>query len=94
VGDQIKKKEIGGTDGTYGDRKGTYRVSVGRPDGKRLLGRPRHRWEDTTKMNLQGVGWRGMDWIPLAQGRDSLRALVNVVMSFWVPQNAGNLLTS
>jgi len=65
----------------------------GRPDGKRPLGRPRRRWEDNIKMDLQKVGWKGKDWIDLAQDSDRWRALVNVVMNLRVPQNAGNFLT-
>ena len=56
-----------------------------RPDGNRPLGRPRHRWEDNIKMGLREVGWVGIEWIDLAQDRDSWRALVNAVMNFWVP---------
>ena len=52
-----------------GDGRGVYRV-VGRHKGKRPLGRPRHRWEYNIKMDLQKVGWRGMDWIVVAQDRD------------------------
>jgi hypothetical protein len=52
-----------------GDRKGAYRVLVGRPEGKRPLGRPRRRWEDNIKINLQEVGWGGMDWIDLAENK-------------------------
>ena len=54
---------------------------MGKPEGKRLLGRPRCRWEDNVKMVLQEVGCGGMDWIELAQGRDSWWALVNAVMN-------------
>jgi hypothetical protein len=68
-----------------GERRGVYRVSVGKREGKRPLGRPRHRWEDNIKMDLQEVGCRGMDWIELAQDRDRWWVLVNVVMSLWVP---------
>jgi len=57
---------------------------LGKPEGKRQLGRPRHRWEDNIKMDLQEVGW-GMDWIELAQDRDRWRALVNAVMNLRVP---------
>jgi len=53
--------------------------------GKKLLGRPRRRWEDNIKMDLQEVGCRGMDWIEIAQGRDRWRVLINVVISFRVP---------
>ena len=68
-----------------GDRRGAYRVLVGRPDGKGPLGRPRHRWEDNIKMDFQEVGWEDVDWIALAQVRDSLPALVNTVMNLRVP---------
>ena len=58
---------------------------MGEPEGKRLLGRPRRRWEDNIKMDFQEVGWAGMDWIDLAQDRDRWRAVVNVVMNLRVP---------
>jgi hypothetical protein len=58
---------------------------VGKPEGKRPIGRPRHRWEDNIKMNLQEVGCWVMDWIKLAEDRDGWRALVNVVMNLRVP---------
>ena len=56
-----------------------------KPEGKRQHGRPRRRWEDNIKMNLQEVGCGGMDWIELARDRDRWRALVNVAMNLWVP---------
>ena len=68
-----------------GDRKGVYRVLVGKPEGKRPLGRPRRRWEDNIKMDLQKVGCEAIDWIELAQDRDRWRALVNAVMNLQVP---------
>ena len=68
-----------------GEGKGVYKVLVGKPEGKRPLGRPRRRWEDNIKMDLQEVGCRDMDWIELAQGRDRLGALVNAVMNLRVP---------
>jgi len=58
---------------------------VGKPEGRRPLGRPRSKWEDNIKMNLQEVGRGGMDWIELAQGRDRWRALVSAVMNLRVP---------
>jgi hypothetical protein len=58
---------------------------VGRPEGRRSLGRPRLRWEDNIKIDLQNVGWGGMDWIVMAQDRDRWRALVNAVMNLRVP---------
>jgi hypothetical protein len=61
-----------------------YRSLVGRQEGRRPLGKPRRRWEDNIKMDLQEVGW-GMDWIELAQDRDRWRALVNAVMNPRVP---------
>ena len=67
-----------------GKRKGVYRVLVGKPEGKRLLGRPRYRWEDNIKMDLQEVGCGGMGWIKLAQDKDRWPALVNMV-NFRVP---------
>jgi hypothetical protein len=67
-----------------GKKRGAYRILMGRPEGRRPLGRPKRRWEDTIKMALQEVGW-GMDWIELAQDRDRWRALVNAVMNLRIP---------
>ena len=67
------------------ERKGLYSVLVGKPEGKRPLGRPRLRWEDSIKIDFQEVGYGGKDWIELAQNRDRWRALVNAVMNLGVP---------
>ena len=75
-------------------RRGVYRVLVGKPDGKRPLGRPRRRGEHNIKMGLQEVRCGGMDWIDLAQDRDKWRTLVTAIMNLRVPLNAGNFLTS
>jgi hypothetical protein len=66
-----------------GEERGVYRVFVGKPEGKRPLGRPRRRW-DNTKVDLQEVGRGRMDWIGLAQDRDRLREIVNAVMNLLV----------
>jgi len=68
-----------------GERRDVYRVLVGKPERKRALERPRHRWKDNIKMDLEEVGCGGMDWIELAQERDRWRALVNAVMNLRVP---------
>jgi hypothetical protein len=68
-----------------GDRRGAYRALVGKPEGRRPLGRPRRRWEDNIEMGLREVGWGGIDWIDLAQYRDRWQALVNMAMNLWVP---------
>jgi hypothetical protein len=68
-----------------GKRRGAYKALMGKPEGMRPLGRPRHRWEDNIKMDLRDVGWDGMDWINLVQDRDKWRALVNAVMNLRVP---------
>ena len=68
-----------------GVRRGACMVLVGKPEGKRQLGRPRCRWKDNIKMDLQAIGYGGMDWIELAQDRDKWRALVNALMNLRVP---------
>jgi hypothetical protein len=67
-----------------GERKGISRFLMGKPGGKRPLGRPRNRWENNTKMDFQEVGCGGMEWIELVQDRDSWWALVNSVMNLQV----------
>ena len=80
--------------GAYGWGDGVYRVLVGKPEGKRPLGRPRRRWVGNIRKDLQVVGCAYMDWIGLAQDRDGWRRLVIAVMILRVPWNAGNFLTS
>jgi hypothetical protein len=68
-----------------GEGRGVHGVLVGRPDGKRSLGRPRRRWDDNIKMDLQEVGGGCGNWMELAQDRDRWRAFVSAVMNFRVP---------
>jgi hypothetical protein len=68
-----------------GEDRGVHRVLVGKPKGKRPLGRPRRRWEDNIKMDLQEIGRGGGEWMELAQDRDRWRALVGTLRNFRVP---------
>jgi len=68
-----------------GEDRAAYRLLVGKPEGERSLGRPRHRWVDNIRMDLQEVGCGYMDWIGLAQYRDRWWTLVSAVMNLWVP---------
>jgi hypothetical protein len=76
---------MGGACSTYGERRGACKVLVGKPEGKTPLGRPKFRWEDNFKMELREVGWRGMNWIDLAQDRVRWLTLVNAIISPRVP---------
>jgi hypothetical protein len=67
------------------ERIGAYTMLVGRPEWRKPFGRPRQRWKDNIKIDLQEVGFGGMDWIELTQDRDRRRALVNAVMKFQIP---------
>jgi len=71
--------------GHMGEGRSMHRVLVGKLEGMRPLGRPRHRWGDNIKMDLQEVGCGGIDWIELAQDRDRWWAFVNLVINLWVP---------
>jgi len=76
-----------------GERRGVYRILVGKSEGKRPLRRHRQRWEDNNKIDLQEVGYGDMDWIHLAHDRDRWRTLVNGVMNLRVPKTADNFMT-
>ena len=76
--------EVGGACSTYGENRVVYIVLVRTSEGKNPLGRPRHKWEDNIKMDLQEVGCEGMDWISVAQDRDELQALLNVKVIYSV----------
>jgi len=76
---------VGGACSAYGGEERRIQGSVGKPEGKRPLGRPRHRWENNIKMDHQEVRCGDMDWIELAQNRDRERSLVNAVMNLRIP---------
>jgi hypothetical protein len=76
---------MGGSCSTNGEKRNAYRLLVGKPEGKRPLGRPRCRWVDNIRMDLGAVGWGDVDWIDLAQDRNRWRALVNSVLNLQVP---------
>jgi hypothetical protein len=76
---------VSGTCGAHGEGRGVYRVLVGRSEGKRPLGRPRHMWENNIKMDLREIWIDGANWIRLAHDRVQWRAFVNTVMNLRVP---------
>ena len=84
-GDKIEKNEMGGGCGRCGGRERCLQGFGGKPEGKKPLGKPRLRWENNIKMDLQEVGRGDGDWMELAQDRDKWRALVSTVMNFGVP---------
>jgi hypothetical protein len=67
------------------EKRNAYRTLVGKPEGRKLLGRPRRRWVDNIKIDLREIGWDGVDWVDLAQDRNQWRALVKTVMNLRVP---------
>jgi hypothetical protein len=82
---KAKKMRWAGHVARMGEVRGAYNILVRRPEGRRPLGRPRHRWDDNIKMDLWEIGFGDVDWIDLAQDRDRWRALVNTVMNLRVP---------
>jgi hypothetical protein len=76
------------------EKRNAYRILVGKPEGRRPLGRPRRRWMANIKTDLREIGWGGMVWIDLAQDRNQSRALVSTVMNLRLPQNTGKFLSS
>jgi hypothetical protein len=82
---RMMKDEMGRACSTNGENRNAYRILLGRPEGKRPLGRSKCTWVDNIKMGHREIEWDGMDWIYLAQNRDQRRALVNTVMYLLVP---------
>jgi hypothetical protein len=82
---QVEEDEMGVACSTNGEKRNAYRLLVGKPEGKRPLGRPRRTWVDNIKMDLLEIGWGGVDWIGLAQDRNKWRALVNAVINLRFP---------
>jgi hypothetical protein len=82
-GNQIKDDKIGMPCSTNG--RNAYKILVGNREGRRPVRRPRHGWEDNVRIDHKEIEWEGLDWMHLAQDRDQWQALVNTVMSLWVP---------
>jgi hypothetical protein len=80
-----RRMRLAGHVARMGEKRNAYRLLVGKPVGKRPLGRPRRRWVDNIIMDLGEVGWGDVDWIGLAQDRNRWRALVNLVLNLRVP---------
>jgi hypothetical protein len=76
---------MGGPCSTKGEKRNAYRLLMGKPEGKRPLGRPRRRWVNNIRMDLGEAGWGGVDWIVLAKDRNRWRAPVNSVLNLRVP---------
>jgi hypothetical protein len=82
---KLRRMRRAGHVARMGEKRNAYRILVGKPEGKRPLGRPRRRWVESIKMDLKEIGWDGMDWIVQVQDRDQWRALMNTVMNRRVP---------
>jgi hypothetical protein len=82
---KARRMRLGGHVAHMGEVRGAYNILVGKPEGRKPLGRPRRRWKDNIEMDLRKIGFGDVDWIYLAQDRDRWRALVNTVMSLRVP---------
>jgi hypothetical protein len=81
-----RRMRLAGHVAQMGEKRSVYRLLVGKPEGKRPLGRPKHRWVDNNRMDLGEVGWGDVDWIGLAQDKNSWRApLVNSLLNLRVP---------
>jgi hypothetical protein len=76
-----------------GDMRNAYKIFVGKPEGKRPLGRPRRRWEDKIRMDLKEIGWKGVDWLHLAQDRDQGQDLLSTVLNLRIPLKGRTFLT-
>jgi hypothetical protein len=85
---------MGGHVACMGDMRNAYEILVGKPEEKRPLGRPRHRWEDNIRKDLKDIRWENVDWMHLAQDRDQWQALVKIVMNLCVPLRTENSLIS
>jgi hypothetical protein len=83
--DQVKEDEMGRAFSTNGEKRDAYMILLGKPEGRRPIGRCSSRWDDNTKIDVREIGWGGTNWIYLAQNRDQWKALVNTVMNFRVP---------
>ena len=86
---KLRRMRLAGHVARMGEGRGVHRVLVGKPEGKRPMGRPRRRWEDNIKMDLQEVGGGCGDWVELVQDRDRWRALVRTMMNLRVPKMRG-----
>jgi hypothetical protein len=89
LGDEVKEDGWSGHVTRMGEMRNAYKIVVGKPEGKRPLGRPRRRWEDNIIMDLTEIMWEVLDWMHLALDRDQWRALLNTVMNLWIPYTVG-----